>query len=79
MPNFKNGPYNVQLTSAGPNPKALKKELCRINGYNSLLAKKVIKSAPCIMLRGVTQQDGEDFVTVFGATGATIDIVEGDK
>ncbi len=75
VPDFKNGIYNVQLTNAGSNPHKLKKELKRIKGYTSFLANKVVGSAPCIIVRGVEKEDGEDFKTVFEATGATIDIV----
>lgn len=75
VPDFKNGIYNVQLTDAGPNPRKLKKELKRISGYTSFLANKVASSAPCIMVRGVEKEDGEDFKTVFEATGATVEVV----
>ncbi|MBR1799777.1 MAG: hypothetical protein IJ761_07805 [Bacteroidales bacterium] len=75
VPNFKMGNYDVQLTEVGPNPRQLKKELCRIKGYSKMMADKVMKSAPCIVVRGVDAQDGEDFQTLLGASGATIDVV----
>lgn len=76
VPNFKSGPYAVQITSVGNAPKQLKKQLCEFKGYSSSLAKKVMKTVPSIAVTGCSEQDAEDVKTLLEYVGATCEIME---
>lgn len=75
VPNFKSGPYSVEITAVGNAPKELKKQLCEFKGYSSSLAKKVMKNVPSVAVTGCSQQDAEDVKTILEYVGATCRIV----
>ena len=78
-PNFKEGPYSVQITSVGDNPVAVQKELARIKGYSKSLAKKVTATVPSILVSGCDEEMAEDFKVIVEHAGATCEIITTNK
>ena len=74
IPKYKDGNYEVVLTSVGDNPKALKKQLKEFNGYSGSLANKVMKTLPSVIVTGLDKQSAEDFKIILDDTGATTEV-----
>jgi hypothetical protein len=74
IPKYKDGNYEVVLTSVGDDPKALKKQLKEFNGYSGSLANKVMKNLPSVVVTGLDKQSAEDFKIILDDTGATTEV-----
>ena len=75
VPNFKSGPYNVEILEVGATPKKVKKQLCEFKGYSSSLAKQVMKKTPSVAFTGCSEEDAEDVKVILEEMGATCRIV----
>lgn len=75
IPDFKEGPYCIEIAEAGTTPDVLFEQMLHITGYDSSLAKKVINNTPAIAIRGLDNEAAEDFKTILEAKGAKVNII----
>ena len=75
IPDFREGPYAVQITSVGDNPAAVQKELAQIKGFSKSLAKKVTAEVPSLVVVGCDEEMAEDFKVIIEHGGATCEIL----
>lgn len=74
VPDFKQGPYFIELAAVGDRPSDLYAELQNITGYDAALARKVMGKAGSVVVKGLTEADAADFKTVLEAKGATVTV-----
>jgi len=79
VPNFKCGHYQLVLTSVGPNPKELKKELLQYKGYTSAWANRLLNGKEKVVARGLDVQAADDFKAIVEHYGATAEIEQEPK
>ncbi len=76
IPNFKEGPYAIEIADAGTTPDVLYEQMLHITGYDASLAKKVINNTPSIAILGLDSEAADDFKTILEAKGAKVNIVK---
>ncbi len=76
MPNLKTGgKYQLVLTSVGPDPKGLKKELMQLKCYSSGWANRLLEGKVKVVACGLDEEAADDLKTIVEAYGATAEIV----
>ncbi|MBP3512700.1 MAG: hypothetical protein J6K19_11760 [Prevotella sp.] len=75
VPDFKEGPYCIEIAEAGATPDVLYEQMLHITGYDASLAKKVINNTPAIAICGLDNEAADDFKTILEAKGAKVNII----